>query len=217
MARTKQEVRDFLNLLIGLQVNSKCGIYNGQCVSLIKALLAFLGAPNPYAARGNARDYGDNLVSQGIAKKGRGWLTVAVSKTMAPPYGHIWPDLLNECNFEQNGARALRVTKNTRPITQATDFYNLDQWIMPDKPKPSKVPKAPKYMKVSAVFQTTANLKVRKNQSTKYKEIGVIKKGKSIKVTKQSHGQRINNDPNWFEVNGRGWVSGAYLKWKSGN
>lgn len=133
MARTRQEVRDFLNGLQGQMVNEKCGEYNGQCVSLIKALLEFLGAPNPYAGRGNARDCGDTLVRQGIAGNSAGWLNVCVNRDMGliagVRYGHIWLDLSGEMNFEQNGSRALRTTKNTRPISQAQQIVNLDQYI----------------------------------------------------------------------------------------
>ena len=133
MARTKQEVRNFLNSLEGLKVNEKCGIYNGQCVSLIKALFEFLGVPNPYIGRGNAKDAGDNYVKQGIAANKSGWLNVCVNRDMGVVdgvnYGHMWLDLSGEMNIEQNGARALRTTKNTRPISQAQQIVNLDQYI----------------------------------------------------------------------------------------
>ena len=136
MARTKQEVRDFLNSLVGLMVNEKCGIYNGQCVSLIKALFEFLGVPNPYMGRGNAKDAGDTYVRQGIAANSSGWLNVCVNRDMGVidgvNYGHIWLDLAGEMNIEQNGARALRTTKNTRPISQAQQIVNLDQYIKGD-------------------------------------------------------------------------------------
>lgn len=142
MARTKQEVRNFLNSQVGKKVNAKAGIYNGQCVSLIKALLEFLGVPNPYAARGNAKDVGDTLVNQNIAENGIGWLTVVVNRTMGRingvTYGHVWTDLKGESNFEQNGAKALHTTKNTRPIQQGQQFVNLDKWIKSDAPKPAK-------------------------------------------------------------------------------
>lgn len=133
MARTRQEVRNFLGSLNGQMVNEKCGVYNGQCVSLIKALLEFLGAPNPYAARGNAKDYGDTLVRQGIASNRAGWLNVCVNRDMGViggvRYGHIWLDLSGEMNVEQNGARALRTTINTRPRSQAQQIINLDQYL----------------------------------------------------------------------------------------
>jgi len=136
MARTKQEVRDFLNSQVGLKVNAKCGIYNGQCVSLIKALLEFLGAPDPYAGRGHAKDVGDTLLRQGLAQNGGGWLNVAVNRDMGlidgVRYGHIWLDLSGEANFEQNGARALCTTKNTRPLSQAQQIVNLDKYIKGD-------------------------------------------------------------------------------------
>lgn len=145
MARTKQEVRDFLNAQVGQRVNSKAGVYNGQCVSLIKALLEFLGVPNPYAARGDAKDVGDTLLRQGIADNAHGWLMVCVNQSMGVidgvRYGHIWLDLANEGNYEQNGARALLTTKNTRPIQQAQQIVNLDKYIKSDTPAKPEPPK----------------------------------------------------------------------------
>jgi hypothetical protein len=105
----------------------------GQCVTLIKALLEFLGAPNPYAARGNAISVNDTLLRQGIAQPGKGWLTIVVNRDMGyiggVHYGHIWADLAGEANYESNGNRALYTTKNTRPITQGQQFVNLDNYI----------------------------------------------------------------------------------------
>ena len=133
MARTKKEVEAFLNSLVGDKVNAKCGIYNGQCVSLPKALFEFLGVPDPYAARGNAKDVGDTLLRQNIAENGKGWLTVVINKSMGNiggvNYGHIWLDLQGIANYEQNGAVALHTTKNTRPLSQGQQFVNLDKWI----------------------------------------------------------------------------------------
>jgi hypothetical protein len=134
MARTKAEVRAFLNSLVGsIVVNKGNSDYNGQCVTLTKALLEFLGIPNPYAARGDAKDAGDTYIRQGIGVAGRGWLTIVVNRDMGliqgVRYGHIWVDLADEANYESNGARALYVTKNTRPISQGQQFINLDKWI----------------------------------------------------------------------------------------
>lgn len=135
--RTKQEVRDFLNGLVGQRVNAKSGIYSGQCVSLIKALLEFFDMPNPYAGRGNAISVNDTLLREGLATNGKGWLTIVVNRDMGRifengvwnNYGHIWIDLAGEANFEQNGAKALYTTKNTRPISQGQQFVNFDKYI----------------------------------------------------------------------------------------
>lgn len=136
MARTKAEVRAYLESAIGQSIDANCGDYQGQCVSLIKGLFNFLGVPNPYAARGNAKDAANTYVSQGIATNSDGWLRVCVNRNMGliggVYYGHIWIDLQNEVNYEQNGRTALRVTKNTRPITQAQQIVNLDKWIKAD-------------------------------------------------------------------------------------
>lgn len=134
MARTQAEVRAFLDSLVGSKViNKPDRDYDGQCVTLIKALMEFLGVANPYAARGDAKILGDALIRQGIGREGRGWLTVVVNRDMGvingKTYGHVWTDLLNEANYESNGNRALHVTKNTRPINQGQQFINLDQWI----------------------------------------------------------------------------------------
>lgn len=134
MARTKAEVRAFLDSKVGTIVPHP-GYYDlrGQCVTLTKALMEFLGVPNPYKARGNAKDAGDTMLREGIAKSGNGWLTIVVNRDMGyiggVHYGHIWVDLQGEANYESNGARALYTTKNTRPYSQGQQFINLDQWI----------------------------------------------------------------------------------------
>lgn len=133
MARTKQEIRDFLNARVGSKPTDRSNAnLNGQCVALIKGLLEFLGVPDPYKARGNAKDAGNSYVRDGIARSGAGWLNVCVNPNMGSGYGHIWVDLANEANFESNGARALLTTKNTRPISQARQIVNLDQYVAPD-------------------------------------------------------------------------------------
>ena len=131
--RTKAEVRAFLNSKVGTTCIDKSDArLNGQCVSLIKSLMEFLGVNNPYAARGNAKDAGDTYIRQNIGTAGRGWLTVCVNRNMGGGYGHIWVDLLNEANYESNGDIPLVTTKNTRPIGQAQQFINFDQWVQGD-------------------------------------------------------------------------------------
>lgn len=141
MARTKAEIRKWLDSQVGKSVNAKSAPYQGQCVSLIKALLEYVGAPSPYKARGNAKDVGDTLVREGIAQNKDGWLRVVVNRQMGNiggiTYGHIWIDLANETNYEQNGARALYVTKGTRPFSQKQQVINLDKYVKAE-PKPSK-------------------------------------------------------------------------------
>lgn len=140
MARTKQEVQNWLNAQVGKKVKDKSASYlDGQCVALVKALLEYLGAPNPYAARGNAKDAGDSYLREGIARNGDGWLRVCVNRSMGGGYGHIWIDLKGVANYEQNGVRALHTTKNTRSFAQRHQLINLDRYIKADAPKKSNV------------------------------------------------------------------------------
>lgn len=130
MARTKQEVRNFLESRVGTApVDKSNAALNGQCVALIKDLMNFLGVPNPYAARGHAKDVGNSYINQGIGTAGRGWLTICVNRNMGGGYGHVWVDLLNEANYESNGRIPLRVTKNTIAVQNAQQFVNFDKWI----------------------------------------------------------------------------------------
>lgn len=134
MARTKAEIRAFLDAQVG-KIAQHPGYpdLNGQCVTLTKVLMEFLGVPNPYAARGDAINAGDTYIRQGLGTAGKGWLTIVVNRDMGyingVHYGHIWIDLQNEANYEANGARALYTTKNTRPISQGQQFVNFDKWV----------------------------------------------------------------------------------------
>lgn len=134
MARTKAEIRAFLDSKVGSIVpHPGYPDLNGQCVTLTKALMEFLGVPNPYKARGNAKDAGDTYIREGIGSPGKGWLTIVVNRDMGyidgVHYGHIWIDLTGEANYESNGKRALYTTKNTRPISQGQQFINFDKWV----------------------------------------------------------------------------------------
>lgn len=128
--RTKKEVIDFLEKLVGTTVVCKGNAsLNGQCVSLIKSLMEFLGAPNPYKARGHAKSCISAYLSEGIAKPGIGFLSVFSNKNMAGSYGHIWCNAGdgNGTYYESNGQKPLIVTKGK---TYSYDMVcNFDQYI----------------------------------------------------------------------------------------
>ncbi|MGG5343350.1 hypothetical protein [Enterococcus sp. AZ192] len=127
MAKTLGEVRSFLDSLIGkVTVDKSNSALNGQCVSLIKNVLEFVGAPNPYAARGNAKDIPSTYTTQGIAKVGSGTLNIAVNRNGGGGYGHVWVKIGSD-SWQANWA-GFPVKKNVGedPIT---DILNLDQWI----------------------------------------------------------------------------------------
>jgi GH24 family phage-related lysozyme (muramidase) len=127
MARTIGEVRSFLDSLIGqITIDKSDRTLDGQCVSLIKNLLEFVGAPNPYAARGHAKDIPSMYAAQGIAKVGSGTLNIAVNRNGGGGYGHVWVKIGSD-SWQANWA-GFPVKKNVGedPIT---NILNLDQWL----------------------------------------------------------------------------------------
>lgn len=130
--KTRDEIRKYLDSQIDKKPICKNNrALDGQCVTLIKNLLDFLGEPSAWKARGNAKDYGNGLIKDGIADKdGRDdWLRVCVSSKLGGGYGHVWIDLLGETNYESNGAKRLRVSKGTRSYNQATQVVGLDKYV----------------------------------------------------------------------------------------
>ncbi len=127
MARTINEVRNYLDGLVGqITIDKSNRELDGQCVSLIKNLLEFLGAPNPYAARGHAKSLPDTYVPQGLAKRGSGILNVAVNRNGGQGYGHVWVKIGSD-SWQANWAgKPVKKNVGEDPIT---DIMNLDQWL----------------------------------------------------------------------------------------
>ena len=137
MARTKQEVIDFLESQVGKKVVCVGNpSLNGQCVTLIKSLMEFLEVPNPYKARGDAKVCISAYLKEGIADKGTGFISVFSNKDMGGGYGHVWCNAGegNGTYYESNGVKPLKVTKGK---TYSYDMIcNFDKYIketMPEK------------------------------------------------------------------------------------
>ena len=182
MAKTKQEIRVWLDRQVGQSIAKTDGGYPGQCVSLIQALLAFLGASDGKTAMGHAKDFGDALVARGIAKNGKGWLNICVNRNMGWGYGHVWIDLYNETNYEQNGAQAFVTTKGTRPVGQAQQIINLDQYVTGDAPAPAPQPAPSGAVAQLGTFESPVNgLRIRRSPSMNGAVVGQFDVGGKVK------------------------------------
>lgn len=128
--RTKQEVISFLESKVGTKVPCKGNpSLDGQCVTLIKAVMEFLGVPDPYKARGHAKTVISAYLNEGIADPGTGFLSVFSNKNMGGGYGHIWCNAGDGAGeyYESNGAKPLTVTKGK---TYSYDnVCNFDKYI----------------------------------------------------------------------------------------
>ena len=203
MSKTKAEVRAYLDSKVGKKVpdlNNRS--LDGQCVAYVKSLLDFLGVPNPYKPRGNAKDVGDSYLREGIAQNGKGWLQVCVNRSMGGGYGHVWIDLSGETNYEQNGARALKVTKGTRPISQAVQIVNLDKYVTTEA-QSSTLPAG--VVPQEGTYEIQVNgLRVRSTPEIRDHNI----------VASYNAGEKVNHYQGYIDANGYRWV---VYKAKSGN
>ena len=206
MSRTQQEIRNYLDGTVGTKIvcpNNR-GL-DGQCVTLIKGLLNFLGCPTAYQARGNATDVATNYVRDGVAKSGKGWLQVCVNHNYAGGLGHVWIDLSGETNYESNGARALHVTKGTRNINQAQQIVNLDQWVNFSQPaQPASGLPAGVTPQEGTYHIQVNGLRVRSTPEIR---------GDNV-VASYNAGEKVNHYQGYIDANGYRWV---VYKAKSGN
>lgn len=205
MSRTKQEIRAFLDSLVGKRVVCADNrALDGQCVTLVKALLNFLGCPSAWQARGNATSVATNYVRDGIAKNGKGWLQVCVNHDYARGLGHVWIDLSGEANYESNGAKPLTVTKGTRNINQAQQIVNLDQWVNFAKPQPASGLPAGVVPQQGTYHIKVNGLRVRSTPEIRADNV----------VASYDAGQKVNNYQGYIDRSGYRWV---VYKGKSGH
>lgn len=128
--KTKQEVINFLESKVGTKVPCKGNSsLDGQCVTLIKALMEFLGMPDPYKARGHANTCVQAYLNEGIADKGIGFLSVFSNKNMGGDYGHVWCNAGegNGMYYESNGVKPLVCTKGK--TYKYDNVCNFDRYI----------------------------------------------------------------------------------------
>lgn len=138
--RTKSEVINFLESKVGTKVVCPGRPdLNGQCVTLIKSLMEFLGVKDPYKTRGHAKTAISAYLNEGIADPGTGFLSVFSNKNMGNRYGHIWCNAGDGAGtyYESNGAKPLIVTKGkTYPYDNVCNF---DKYIKEDNMADEKI------------------------------------------------------------------------------
>lgn len=104
-----------VGVMLDTWVGKKCR--NGQCVALAQVLLDFVGAPSPYAGRGNAKDLVKAYTAAGFCADGPGLVTIAIDSTRGNGYGHVWIEVHDPNSaydgqaWECNGHKPLHVTK----------------------------------------------------------------------------------------------------------
>ena len=65
---------------------------------------------------------------------------------------------------------------------------------------------------INKQFKTTAVLNIRSNPSTSASVVGSLANNATFKAVAQKQGTSVNGNSTWYRVEGKGWVSGAYVK-----
>jgi flagellum-specific peptidoglycan hydrolase FlgJ/LysM repeat protein len=65
---------------------------------------------------------------------------------------------------------------------------------------------------INKQFKTTAVLNIRSNASTTASVVGSLANNATFKAVAQKQGTSVNGNSTWYRVEGKGWVSGAYVK-----
>ncbi|WP_291292442.1 glucosaminidase domain-containing protein [Enterococcus sp.] len=65
---------------------------------------------------------------------------------------------------------------------------------------------------INKQFKTTAVLNIRSNASTTASVVGSLANNATFKAVAQKQGTNVNGNSTWYRVEGKGWVSGAYVK-----
>ena len=65
---------------------------------------------------------------------------------------------------------------------------------------------------INKQFKTTAVLNIRSNPSTSASVVGSLANNTTFKAVAQKQGTSVNGNSTWYRVEGKGWVSGAYVK-----
>jgi flagellum-specific peptidoglycan hydrolase FlgJ/LysM repeat protein len=65
---------------------------------------------------------------------------------------------------------------------------------------------------INKQYKTTATLNIRSDASTSASIVGSLANNATFKAVAQKQGTSVNGNRTWYRVEGKGWVSGAYVK-----
>ena len=65
---------------------------------------------------------------------------------------------------------------------------------------------------INKEFRTTATLNIRSDASTSARIVGSLLNNSSFRAVAQKTGTSVNGNNVWYRIEGRGWVSAAYVQ-----
>lgn len=151
-------------------------------------------------ARNMAKKYNIPLTLDGAGRgiKSHLWVTQNFGGDHTDPYGYLAEMGVSKAKLASDLANG--ISGNDNSVTPTPE---------PEKPKPS-TPYQVKTWNKQNKADTVVN--IRSAQNTNSAVIGQLTTGQTFNATRiTTNGQSVNGYNTWFEVNGKGWVSGALV------
>nr|DAP03571.1 MAG TPA: Endolysin [Caudoviricetes sp.] len=153
-------------------------------------------------ARNMAKRFNIPLTLDGAGRgiKSHLWVTQNFGGDHTDPYGYL---------AEMGVSKAKLASDLANGIGGSDNNVTPDPTPQPENPKPSSPYTVKAWNKTN---KADGVVNIRTAQNTKAGIIGQLKAGQTFNATRvTTNGESVNGYNTWFEVNGRGWVSGALV------
>jgi len=189
----------------------------GQCVSLVKGFLEEMtDVPNPQAARGHAKDFGNTLVAQGHAKRVSSLLRKRGDIVVWPfdggGYGHIGVLVSRNTVFEENVG--LKGTPSKIVAGQRVYASRIDPLVASWRVGSPRYYRVKTYKEAPAYVVKYNNSNIRTRPTTHSKSVGAKNKGYVVYIRRFVKGQTIRASSKWGETWGRRYIHSSLIKRK---
>lgn len=198
---SKLSLQEFRDKYVGKSADVPWG-FTGECVSLVQRYLnESFGLP--LVRRGNAKDYGQTLLNQGLAKKvsqAQYGDLIVYGSNYGGGYGHIGIYINSKTILDQNNS-------SVKPVKTAQFRPMLNNWMYIIRMNEPLKPDQPKYEKEEWAFTANTNINIRENHRTNAKILGTLKPG----VTYNYIQKYVASNYVWVS-NGTTWVAVREIK-----
>lgn len=189
----------------------------GQCVALVKWFLQEMASvPNPQAARGNAKDFGETLVAQGHAKRVSSVLRkrgdIVVWPLDGGGYGHIGVLASRNTVFEENVG--LKGTPSKIVAGQRVYASRIDPLSATWRVGKPKFYRVKSYKEAAPYVIKYNNTNIRTRPTRKSSVSSTRNKGYVVYVRRFVPGEKVGLTSKWAETWGRRYVHGSLVKKK---
>jgi len=189
----------------------------GQCVSLVKWFLQEMtSVPNPQAARGHAKDFGNTLVAQGHAKRVSSPLRKRGDIVVWPfdggGYGHIGVLASRNAVFEENVG--LKGTPSKVVAGQRVYASRIDPLVASWRVGSPRYYRVKTYKEAPAYTVKYNHSNLRTRPTTRSESKGTRNKGYKVYIRDFVAGERVGLSDKWGKTWNKNYIHSSLIKKK---